>query len=38
MTKTTEQSIIYWDPETGESGNGAVGDYIQGWSVNGVKE
>ena len=31
-------TIYYWDPETGESGNGAVGDYIQGWSVNGVKK
>ncbi|WP_374220284.1 papain-like cysteine protease family protein [uncultured Prevotella sp.] len=31
-------TVYYWDPETGESGNGAVGDYIQGWSVNGVKE
>ena len=30
-------TIYYWDPETGENGNGAVGDYIQGWSVNGVK-
>ena len=31
-------TVYYWDPETGESGNGAVGDYIQGWSVNGVKK
>lgn len=31
-------TVYYWDPETGKSGNGAVGDYIQGWSVNGVKE
>ena len=31
-------TVYYWDPETGESGIGAVGDYIQGWSVNGVKE
>ena len=21
-------TVYYWDPETGESGNGAVGDYM----------
>ncbi len=30
--------VIYWDPETGKSGNGSVEDFMIGWSVNGVKE
>lgn len=31
-------TVSYWDPETGQIGNGDVEDYIQGWSVGGAKE
>lgn len=30
-------TVYYWDPESGQMGNGDVGDYIQGWSVAGAK-
>ena len=30
-------TVYYWDPETGQTCNGAVGDFILGWTVTGVK-